>query len=78
MPLNHSRVFLWRLTRVEFRSSDSRKRLSSHGYSYMLGGRMRPPPGESVGLQAAGFADYVFYFWEVVFFLWRGERDCGV
>jgi hypothetical protein len=39
---------------------------------------MRPPLLESIGFQAAGFADYVFYLGEIVMFLGRGERDCGI
>ena len=32
----------------------------------------------SIRFQPAGFADYVFYFWQVMLFLRRGERDGGV
>ena len=39
---------------------------------------MRPPLRELVRFQAAGFADYVCYFRQVVLFLRRRERDGAV
>src|SRR5579864_3239477 len=46
-----------------------------HDYS---GGRMRPPPRELIGFEAAGFPDYVLYLGQVMMLLRRGEGDCGI